>query len=270
MREYCTTPKHIADLTLKLLYVSIIQCNWAIAQSYKLKITGLGLNEEEKKRKYDPILSACYSLTHLDMSHYREAALAFLEVDPQYMAIDRQSGICFQKEVMTSNDIAIYGALCALATMSRSELRHKVLENQRFRQFLELEPHLRRAINMFCSSKYRGCLDILESYSVDYRLDLFLGKHYDSLYDLIRTKCMVQWFSAYSVVTLNEMARVFPPGEGKTIEDELVKMIKSRKLNARVDMVDMVRAFSFPNLCADSLTTLLFSSSWSPRPPILD
>lgn len=236
MRDYCTTPKHIAEMTLKQLYVSIAQSNWVVAQSYYLKVHALSLSDDERAR-YDPILHACLGISHLMQASYKDAAVSFINVGPGYMTPDAQAGIVFQRAVLTPNDVAVYGGLCALATMDRSELQRRVLENSSFRQFLELEPHIRRAISLFCASKYTACMSILESYRVDYMLDYFLQNHFMRLYWMVRSKSIVQWFSAFSIVTLDELAKAFPATQAKSIVDELVDMIRIGQLDARIDLV---------------------------------
>ena len=64
-------------------------------------------------------------------------------------------------------DIALYGTLCSLACFDRSELKHNVLESSEFRQYLELEPHLRELISSLYECRYSDCLDILEKYKVN-------------------------------------------------------------------------------------------------------
>ena len=111
--------------------------------------------------------------------------------------------------------------------MDRSDLQNKVLANSEFRNFLELEPHIRRAINLFCNSKYSACLEVLEGYRNDYLLDVYLSKMLNTIYSRIRTKS-----------TLDEMMSKFPPAEGRTIDEDLEEMINQRVLNARIDLVD--------------------------------
>jgi COP9 signalosome complex subunit 1 len=241
MREFCTTQKQIAQMTFKLLYVSVMQRNWVIATSYQPKIGALQLSPEDKA-KYEPILFACVGLAHLQQSNYREAARSFLNVDQQYMVSQEPQGsVVFQKQVMTPNDVAVYGGLCALATMDRAELQRRVLDNTSFRPLLELEPHIRRAISMFCSSKYTGCLQVLESYMADYVLDYYLNSEFLRLYTLVRHKCIVQWFSAYSKVTWQEIETQFPNSLLEVpLDQELRDMIRNGDLDARVDLVDKV------------------------------
>lgn len=237
MREHCTSSKHLADMTLRLVFVSIGQKSWTnvlanLAKSEATQIKG------EEKAKLELIVSACNGLCNMEMGSFREAATAFLNTSAAYITAEPAAGIKWQKEVISPNDIAVYGGLCALAYMDRSDLQSKVLANAEFRNFLELEPHIRRAINLFCNSKYSACLEVLEGYRNDYLLDVYLSKILPTIYSRIRNKSIVQYFIPFSCVTLDEMASKFPPAEGRTIEEDLEEMIKNRQLDARIDLVD--------------------------------
>jgi COP9 signalosome complex subunit 1 len=267
MREFCTTSKQIAQMYFKLLYVCVFQRNWVIAQSYQLKMQALQASDVEKAQ-YDPIFAACVGLAQLAQSNYRQAAVAFLGVDHSYTTPDPQAGIVFQRQVISPNDVAVYGGICALATMDRAELQRRILDNSSFRPILELEPHIRRAISMFCASKYTSCLGILESYMADYLLDMYLQDHFVNLYRLVRSKCLVQWFSAFSKVTWDEIEKAFPQKlTGMRIEEELEGMIKSGELDARLDLVDKVYSNSFVTsfaLFSLPILTHFLSSSFLP------
>lgn len=239
MRGYCTTQKHVADMTLRLVLVSVAQKNWNSVATYCTKLHSATLKPEERER-IDPIETSCLGLGSLATGHYDTAANEFLKVNPLYVSLEPQAGVVFQKQVMTGNDIAVYGGLCALASMDRMDLQNRVLNNTNFRQFLELEPHIRRAISAFIQSKYTLCLEILESYRADYLLDLYLSRHFDEILARIRSKSIVQYFIPFSCVTLAEMAKAFPPRHGTDIEIELVGMIQKGVLDARIDLVDKV------------------------------
>ncbi|KAI4653525.1 hypothetical protein J4E93_001291 [Alternaria ventricosa] len=237
MREHCTSPKHLADMTLRLVYVSIAQKSWTTVLANLAKSEATQLKGDEKA-KLEPIISACSGLCHMATGNYREAATAFLGTSAAYLTAEPAANITWQKEVISGNDIAVYGGLCALAYMDRTDLQNKVLANSEFRNFLELEPHIRRAINLFCNSKYSACLEVLEGYRNDYLLDLYLSKMLNTIYSRIRRKSIVQYFIPFSCVTLDEMASKFPPAQGRTIDEDLEEMINQRLLNARIDLVD--------------------------------
>ncbi|KAF2691673.1 PCI-domain-containing protein [Lentithecium fluviatile CBS 122367] len=238
MREHCTSNKHLADMTLRLVYTTIAQKMWLGVQSHLAKVDGAQRKGDEKTKR-EPIVSACTGLAHLGNGDFRDAAMAFIYTSPAFLTVEPAAGITWQKEVLTGNDIAVYGGLCALASMDRTELQVQVLGNNDFRNFLELEPHIRRAINLFCNSKYSACLEVLEGYRNDYLLDVYLSNHVASIYGRIRTKSIVQYFIPFSCVTLDEMATKFQlTGEFATIEDELETMINNGTLDARIDLVD--------------------------------
>lgn len=236
MREHCTSNKHLADMTLRLVYVSIAQKSWLSVQTNIAKVEAAQLKGDDKL-KLDPIMSACSGLSSMSICNFREAAAHFLRTSPAYMTAEPAANITWQKDVISPNDVAVYGGLCALASMDRSDLQDKVLANSEFRNFLELEPHIRRAINLFCNSKYSACLEVLEGYRNDYLLDVHLSKVLANIYSRIRSKSIVQYFIPFSCVTLDEMASKFP-ATGFNIEDELEDMINTDTLNARIDLVD--------------------------------
>ncbi|KAI9771893.1 MAG: hypothetical protein M1840_001663 [Geoglossum simile] len=225
MRDYCTTPKHILDMCLKLIVVGIEQANWMSVQSNVMKIRSLQRSADEEAQ-VQPILSTSMGLAHLATGNYREASLSFITTNATLSSRFSQ--------VISPNDVAIYGGLCALASMDRNELQSKVLDNTYFRHFLELEPHIRRAISFFCNSKYSQCLGTLEAYRKDYLLDIHLQRHVTELYYCVRSKSIVQYFIPFSCVALDSMAQAFVTNE-ESLENELIEMIQRGILDARID-----------------------------------
>lgn len=244
MRDYCTAPAHIASNAFRMIQVAIEQRNWLAVQSQVTKIRSLGMKAEEAARNA-PKTTVAGGLAAMAQGEYKNAATFFLETDPSL-------GESYN-EVVSANDVAVYGGLCALASMSRSELQEKVLDNDKFRSYLEMEPHIRRAVNLFCASKYSQCLEILESYRVDYLLDIYLQDQIPLLYHQIRTKSIVQYFQPFSRVTLKSMEQMFGAHSSTAASlsmnqqqpnsafiDELITMIDSGQLDARIDLADAV------------------------------
>ncbi|KAG4424901.1 hypothetical protein IFR04_001872 [Cadophora malorum] len=224
MRQDVSMNKHIIDTSRHLIEVGIEQKNWIAVSSNVQKIKSLGATEEEKLLQ--PYLCAAEGLARLDEGDYGTTALQFLSAE---------SGMGLScNTIISPNDVAIYGGLCALATMDRNELQSKVLENSNFRTYLELEPHIRRAISFFVNSRYSACLNVLEAYKTDYYLDIHLQKHVDDIYQLVRSKSIVQYFIPFSCVTLDSLNSAFAT-PGKTIEKELSAMIQRKELDARID-----------------------------------
>ncbi|KAA6415329.1 MAG: COP9 signalosome complex subunit 1 [Lasallia pustulata] len=240
MRDYCTTTSHIAIMCFRIIHVSIDQANWLAVQSNVQKIRNLNQKSADVE-KQQAKLHAATGLACLALGHYRDAAVSFLATDPRMITakLDDPSDDDAYNEIITPNDIAVYGGLCALASMNRNDLQKLVLENSNFRNYLELEPHIRRAISFFVSSKYSSCLSILESYKTDYLLDLHLQPHIPDLYFQVRSKSIIQYFIPFSSVTLKAIASAFATSE-ESIEGELVDMINRGTLEARIDLQERV------------------------------
>lgn len=227
MREYCTGPFQNYNLSLKLILTAIEQKQWmsVTAQLSKLQ-TGVATLPGDLRLVAPSIAQACYGLSQMMNRNYRAAADHFMSVD---MVIGEHLD-----EVMTINDIAVYGGLCALASRDRRSLQTDVLEKARFRPFLELEPHVRQTITFFCGAKYGACLDLLNSYRPDYLLDYFMRDHIEDIINIVKKESIIQYFTPFSCVSIRAMAKAFSTEESVMVT-ELINMISNGRLDARID-----------------------------------
>ncbi|RAK76442.1 COP9 signalosome complex subunit 1 [Aspergillus fijiensis CBS 313.89] len=272
MRDYCTTPTHIISMLFKIINVAIERGDWLSVQSNVHRLRNLQSKQDEQS-KVQPKLSTALGLSQLHSGSYLDAANSFLNTDPGL-------GDSYT-EVLTSNDVAVYGGLCALASMDRHELQQRVLDNNSFRNFLELEPQIRRAIAFFCNSKFRSCLEILEAYRADYLLDIHLQRHVHTLFTRIRTKSIQQYLIPFNRVTLDSMSKMFAPGTltgtasgggsssgGQQQSDadmdlshpfvqELVTLIQDGTLDARIDLEKKVLVANQVDLRTELQETVL-------------
>ncbi|KAK5173319.1 uncharacterized protein LTR77_002000 [Saxophila tyrrhenica] len=254
MRDYCTTPTHIASMTLRLIYTSLLQAvssrqaggsptmyyNTAVSNAHRIRT--IGVKEEEMDRLV-PIMNASLGIAYLGNGSYRDAASYLLSTHQDYATLGAVHNTDFPRMVASGNDIAVYGGLCALATMDREQLLTRVLGGP-FRFFLELEPHMRKAISLYTTAKYEACLNTLRHYHADWSLDVFLGPHVDLLFARIREKSITAYFSSFSQVSLSSLASTFPPAHTTSsdvqhaMELEALSMIQSGTLAARLDVVN--------------------------------
>ncbi|KAF2485886.1 hypothetical protein BDY17DRAFT_309174 [Neohortaea acidophila] len=258
MRDYCTTPSHVASMTLRLIHTALLQAvatqqtggaphlhlNAALANANRLRSVGI---KEEEMVRITPIMHVSGGLAHLGAGSYPEAAVAFLSTPFEYASQGVVQGTNATRAIASGNDVAIYGGLCALATMTRDTLNDTVLAGP-FRAFLELEPHLRKAISLYTTAKYQACLDTLRRYYSDWSLDVFLGaqasptakeSHLDRLILRIREKSITAYLSSFAQVSLASLASTFPPlsSDPQAMEDEILSMIEAGMLDARLDVV---------------------------------
>ncbi|ATZ54385.1 hypothetical protein BCIN_10g03920 [Botrytis cinerea B05.10] len=227
MRQDISMPRHVIDVSKHIIEVSIERKEYIAVLSNVQKMRGTVLGPDDEK-VIKPFCHAAEGIAQMHAGQYAAAAQTFLQTPPGM-------GLTYNT-IVSPNDIAVYGGLCALATIDRNKLQKTVLENSDFRTYLEMEPHIRRAIQAFVGSKYSACLEILESYKSDYLLDIHLQKHVDELYTRVRSKSIVQYFIPFSCVTFETLHKNFAP-PGKNIEKELAEMIKCGELDARIDLV---------------------------------
>ncbi|KAI1267292.1 26S proteasome subunit RPN7-domain-containing protein [Xylariaceae sp. FL1019] len=224
-----STQFHVVDVGKHVIGAMLQKRDWAgiLANCNKMVSAKMTAEELATEQPYQRMVTG---LAHLGLQKYRDAARSFLDVGDAIIA-QRYN------DVMSTNDVAVYGGLLALATFNRDDLQFYVMDNSSFRNFLELEPHIRKAVTMFVNGRYASCLEILETYRTDYYLDVYLQKHVDSIYSAIRTKCIVHYFLPFSCVTLDTMNNTFGKPD-LDVEKELVQMIKSGSLKARIDTID--------------------------------
>ncbi|KAJ0076453.1 hypothetical protein Patl1_33609 [Pistacia atlantica] len=224
-RDYCTTSKHIIQMHMRAILVSIETGQFTHLTSYVSKA-------EQKPEALEPVtvekLRCAAGLAHLKAKKYDLAARKFLEVGPDL-------GSSYN-EVIASQDVATYGGLCALASFDRAELKacSKVIDNVSFQNFLELVPEVRELINDFYSCHYGSCLDYLGNLKANLLLDIHLHDHVETLYDQIRNKALIQYTHPFVSVDLQMMANVFKTSVAG-LEKELETLITDNQIQARID-----------------------------------
>ncbi len=101
---------------------------------------------------------------------------------PQQISSELESAY---DDVIAPAEIATYGALLALATYSRRQLRTDLIDNVGFREFLETAPEVREVVNDFFLARYHTCLMGLERLRGQLLLDMHLHAHVDALYKYV-------------------------------------------------------------------------------------
>jgi len=228
-RDYCTSGRHVVNMCINVIKVSVYLQNWSHVVSYVNKAMATPDFTESSIKGNDAQLltrlNCAYGLAELATGKYKSAAKHFLLAN-----IDH----CGMPDLMSAQNVAMYGGLCALATFERSKLHKEVLISNTFKLFLELEPQLRDVIINFYESKYGKCLTQLEDMRDNMMLDIYLASHVNTLFSMIRSRSLVQYFSPYSSADLRLMAGSFNTTV-VSLEDELMTLILEGKIQARID-----------------------------------
>jgi COP9 signalosome complex subunit 1 len=227
-RDYCTSTKHLVNMCLNVIKVSVYLQNWSHVISYVSKAESTPyLNESGKDGNQQTMtkLRVAAGLADLVCSKYKSAAKLFLLANFDYVDFP---------ELLSANNIATYGTLCALATFDRQELQRLVISSSTFKLFLELEPQLRDILHQFHESKYASCLKLLEDIKDNLYLDVYLYSHVNALYIQIRNRALCQYFSPYLSGDMHKMAAAFNTTVAG-LEDEVMQLILEGRINARID-----------------------------------
>ena len=102
------------------------------------------------------------------------------------------------------------------------------------KQYLELEPAILDILQKFHATSYSSCLDELARYRPIFALDQFIGEQIPALYKEIRLRMIIMYFSPYKNASMTIMARQLNTTI-EILEDELVQLIRSGKIQARID-----------------------------------
>ncbi|KAL9543316.1 hypothetical protein MBANPS3_008170 [Mucor bainieri] len=228
-RDYCMTSQDVLDMCFHTIKVYLDDCNYShVVQTYISRAESTP-NIPDKTNTMSK-LKCCQALSLLGRSEYpnryRSVASALLEV-----SFDSVSSF---NDIMSANDVAIYGGLCALVFFDRRQLQTQVLNNTNFKNFLVLEPSLLELMECFYSSKYAKCFELLEKYRHMLKLDMYLEPHLDTLLNLVREKAMIQYCIPYSIIDMTKMAQAFNISV-EVLENDLVGLIRKNKISARID-----------------------------------
>ncbi|ORX58618.1 PCI-domain-containing protein [Piromyces finnis] len=224
-KDFSNTSQHLIETYVDLIKTYFDQLDEMNVKTYITKIESK--TSETKKNTDLKNIMKCYTgLCNVRQKNYKSAARIFTEIDIELNDIN--------PEIIAPNDIAIYGGLCALVAFTRSELKNKVIENTKFKTFLELEPQILDLIKAFYNSKYITMLEILDSIKSSLLLDIHLKAHVEDLYKIINEKAFVQYFSPFQTVDMNKMAKSFNMSVTE-LQEKLVKLIASNSIKARID-----------------------------------
>ncbi|XP_069397985.1 COP9 signalosome complex subunit 1 isoform X2 [Ovis canadensis] len=229
-RDYCTSAKHVINMCLNVIKVSVYLQNWSHVLSYvsKAESTPEIAERGERDTQTQAILTklkCAAGLAELAARKYKQAAKCFLLASFDH---------CDFPELLSASNVAVYGGLCALATFDRQELQRNVISSSSFKLFLELEPQVRDIIFKFYESKYASCLKMLDEMKDNLLLDMYLAPHVRTLYTQIRNRALIQYFSPYVSADMRKMATAFNTTVA-ALEDELTQLILEGLINARID-----------------------------------
>jgi len=190
-----------------------------------------GTAEAGSREWFTSHLQCTLGLAYLAEGRFSDAAVAFGRVR---VVEGSELG-----RMMSVEDLALYGGLLGLATMDRGAMS-KSLDVEACRERLELIPQLRDAIRHYVRAEYGACLNQLEELRSGWSLDLYLAKHADVLWTMVRDKCIIQYFAPYTSVSLETMMESFGFFDSlEEVEEVVANLIERKKIvGARIHGVN--------------------------------
>lgn len=230
VRDYCSSARHIVNMCLNVIKVCVYLGNWTHVLTYVNKAENSGLFNEKDQAHILTKLRCSAGLANLGIGKYKAAAKDFLQAT---------SDNCDFPELVSANNITIYGSLCALATFTREELKDQVINCSTFKLLMEMEPNIREILLAFYKSHYSRCLELLEIIRQNALLDIYLSPHIDAICKKIRYRGLVQYFSPYRLADMHRMASTFNCSVAE-LEDELMPLILDGQIAGRIDSQNKV------------------------------
>lgn len=228
-RDYCSTVAQTAETCLQVVRASLESGNYIQANTYLQRALKLPVVTHA-----DPLiglkLNVAHGIVKLEQRDYKECARSFVGLE----SLGKGEAAAL-KELISAEDIARYGGLCAIATFGRDELRSRVIESPVFKEYLENSPVTEQLIMDFYHSRYGGVMDSLQKLRRHLLLDSRLSPHVPALYQSINDACVAQYLAPYLSVSLKTMADAF----GWTVPEAqkaAVALIVSGRIGGRVDM----------------------------------
>lgn len=224
-KDFLTKPAHHAEMYLDLISVSLDLDQFFNASNFISKVADASASTITQSK-----LKAASGLVALHGGNFYEAAKHFMEVDPEL-----ENHFC---NVISAEDIAFYGGLCALASFKRNDMKKLVVEKKNFiNNFLILIPPLRSLCIDFYNGSYGSCIKTLESMKARMAMDLFLRYQAETLTKRIFEQLILQYSTPYDVLDIVKMAHVFDTDD-TTIETSVAHLIADGKLSAKIDLVN--------------------------------
>jgi|Transcript_50341 COP9 signalosome complex subunit 1 len=227
-REYCSDPSSVLLSCMTIIKLSALLRQYSDIQSFTSKARHSHFSDEADQSK----IHAAYGLYYMTAGKYKEAAFSFAQVKQQDLTSTTTSSNNFH-DILCAQDVALYGVLCALASLDRNEVQSKLLDSS-FRECLQLVPQIQDLTLDFCSCKYAACLSTLEKLKEGLSLDVHLSSQVNDVCQQIRSKGMVQYFAPFLSVSLHSMATAFNT-DVDGIQSEVASLITKKQLDAKID-----------------------------------
>jgi COP9 signalosome complex subunit 1 len=220
-RDHSSSPLEMGESSIKGIVAATDIKNMTQLESYLNKFEHGGCDSSLMMSQF----TAARGLFWLMKGEFGQAARKFAEVSPEIG--DSLTNL------ITAEDVATYGTLCAFASLEREEAK-RILSDSSFRNFIDLVPAVGEMVTHFFEGRYGSVISWLQTHRTRLALDLYLSELIDRLFEAIRDRCVLQYVTPYLNVSLVSMAEAFSL-DVPSMEHSVATLIGNGSLNARID-----------------------------------
>jgi len=173
-------------------------------------------------------VQACDALLALTNRDYSGAAHKFAAINSLDFGADGFPGVVLPRE------IGVYGTVCALAALDRTELQSQLLHSASFLPFIDANPSVIGMATDFHAGNYAEVLQQVEALQSTMYYDVHMAPHREALTTKIRTHCFTNYIRPFGLLDLNRMAEAFQM-DIAALEAEVASLVIDKKVEGRID-----------------------------------
>lgn len=165
-------------------------------------------------------------LYYLSIRRFKEAADLFLDSISTFTAY----------EIFSYKTFVLYAVLTSVVSLSRVDLKQKVVDAPEILAVISSIPHLSDFLNALYACQYKKFFIAFAGLAEDMKKDRYVRTHFRYFLREVRVVAYSQFLESYKSVTLAAMARAF----GVTVDfldGELSTFIAAGRLNCKIDKV---------------------------------
>ncbi|GLC35455.1 hypothetical protein PLESTB_000205300 [Pleodorina starrii] len=232
------------DLLLSQIRLSILYGDWRrvkalVARAQTLCDEGGDWERKNKLKVYQGVLA-------LYTRQFAAAADLLLDSTATFTA----------SELFPYSRLIFYAIVAALPTLSRSELKKRVVDSPEVLSVIHGLPGVQQLLEALYHCKYRQFFSSFLEVVDEMRRDMYLHHHVRHYSRELRAVAYTQFLESYKSVTLESMATAFDVSSA-FLDSELVDFICAGRLHAKIDKVAGVIETNRPDaknaLYADTL-----------------
>ena len=225
-RPKISTGKRIDALMMKirvsLFFVDVAACKEQLAEAKKMAEDGGDWDRNNRLSVYESV----FMIINRSME---EAAAKLISGVATFTCV----------ELCTYPEFVFYAVVTNLLSMSRPELKKKVIDGPEVLQIIKQIPHLTDLVTSLYECEYATFFRTVAAIEPQLLDDRYFSRHTRYLVRELRVLVYTQFLDAYKTVTLASMAEAFGVGVD-FLDGELARFISCGCLNAKVDKVAMV------------------------------